>query len=162
VAWHGLFIPRIFNLSILRFVTKFKLHQNLLRACPCATYTFWKAIKGLINIFTIGGDSTRVARWYIFRPKIAIWVNFGGSCNERYWHVLWPFGLFYGRFVYLVDVGYLVFFPRFGMLYQEKSGNPGQHLNENHDLRPKQIYQLICTCHSNNILTNRNHSLGDT
>jgi hypothetical protein len=21
---------------------------------------------------------TRVARWYIFRPKISIWVNFGG------------------------------------------------------------------------------------
>jgi hypothetical protein len=32
------------------------------------------------------------------------------------WYILWPFGIFYG---------YLVYFSRFGMLYQEKSGNPG-------------------------------------
>jgi hypothetical protein len=25
----------------------------------------------------------RVARWYIFKPKVQIWVNFGGSCNGR-------------------------------------------------------------------------------
>jgi hypothetical protein len=31
-------------------------------------------------------------------------------------HILWPFGIF---------CGHLVFFPRFGILYQEKSGNPG-------------------------------------
>jgi hypothetical protein len=30
--------------------------------------------------------------------------------------ILWPFGIFYG---------YLVYCSRFGMLYQEKSGNPG-------------------------------------
>jgi hypothetical protein len=24
---------------------------------------------------------SRVARWQIFRPKIPIWVNFGGSCH---------------------------------------------------------------------------------
>jgi hypothetical protein len=32
------------------------------------------------------------------------------------WYILWPFGMSYG---------YLVYFSRFGMLYQEKSGNPG-------------------------------------
>jgi hypothetical protein len=37
---------------------------------------------------------TRVARWYIFRPKIAIWVNFEGSCNGRYLYILWPFVYF--------------------------------------------------------------------
>jgi hypothetical protein len=31
------------------------------------------------------------------------------------WYILWLFGTFYG---------YLVHFSRFGMLYQEKSGNP--------------------------------------
>jgi hypothetical protein len=25
----------------------------------------------------------RVARWHIFRPKIPIWVNFGGYSNGR-------------------------------------------------------------------------------
>jgi hypothetical protein len=33
------------------------------------------------------------------------------------WYIVWPFGIFYG---------YLVYFSRFGMLYQEKSGNTGQ------------------------------------
>jgi hypothetical protein len=32
-------------------------------------------------------------------------------------HILLPFGVFYG---------YLVYFPRFGMFYQEKSGNPAR------------------------------------
>jgi hypothetical protein len=31
------------------------------------------------------------------------------------WSILWLFGLF---------DGYLVYFPRFGILHQEKSGNP--------------------------------------
>jgi hypothetical protein len=25
----------------------------------------------------------RIARWFVFKPKIQIWVNFGGSCNGR-------------------------------------------------------------------------------
>jgi hypothetical protein len=29
------------------------------------------------------GFCIRVARWYIFKPKITSWVNFGGSCNGR-------------------------------------------------------------------------------
>jgi hypothetical protein len=39
-------------------------------------------------------------------------------------------GVFYGHFVYFTAIVYifrrlvLVYFPRFGMLYQEKSGNP--------------------------------------
>jgi hypothetical protein len=33
-------------------------------------------------------------------------------------NILWPFHIF---------CGHLVYFPRFGILYQEKSGNPGQH-----------------------------------
>jgi hypothetical protein len=31
------------------------------------------------------------------------------------WYTLWPLGIFYGQ---------LGYFSRFGMLYQEKSGNP--------------------------------------
>jgi hypothetical protein len=33
------------------------------------------------------------------------------------WYILWPFGAVCGHLVYI--------FPRFGMLYREKSGNPG-------------------------------------
>jgi hypothetical protein len=38
----------------------------------------------------------RVARWFVFKPKILILVNFLGACNKRDWFILWPFGLFYG------------------------------------------------------------------
>jgi hypothetical protein len=34
--------------------------------------------------------AARVARWNIFKQKIPIWVNFGGSWNGK----CWPFGLF--------------------------------------------------------------------
>jgi hypothetical protein len=30
----------------------------------------------------------RVARWFIFKPKILIWVNFGGPWNGKYWYIL--------------------------------------------------------------------------
>jgi hypothetical protein len=49
---------------------------------------------------------TRVARWYIFKPKIPICVNFGGSCNGRcwvnflaFWYNSWLFGIFCGHLV---------------------------------------------------------------
>jgi hypothetical protein len=56
------------------------------------------------------GHLYRVARWHIFKPKILIWVNVGGTCNGRCWD----------SFAHLVNLN----FSRFGMLYQEESGNP--------------------------------------
>jgi hypothetical protein len=32
--------------------------------------------------------STRVARWFVFKPKIPIRVKFGGSCNGKSWYIL--------------------------------------------------------------------------
>jgi hypothetical protein len=29
-----------------------------------------------------------VARWFIFKPKIQIWVYFGGPWNGKGWHIL--------------------------------------------------------------------------
>jgi hypothetical protein len=43
--------------------------------------------------------TTRVARCYIFKPKIPIWVNFRGPWDEKVSYVLWPFGIFYGHLV---------------------------------------------------------------
>jgi hypothetical protein len=71
---------------------------------------------------------TRVARRYILKPKIPIWVNFVGSCNGRCWYtnvlyftanwcVYMPIWSILGSFWYIL--------PNFGMRYQEKSGNPG-------------------------------------
>jgi hypothetical protein len=95
--------------------------QNLLmRFLPLNT-VFSISSEERVNWFQIG---TRVARWHIFKPKIPIWVIYGGSfaledVSIFYGHnsigILWPFVVFNG---------YLKYFPRFGMLYQEKSGNP--------------------------------------
>jgi hypothetical protein len=64
------------------------------------------------------------------------------------WYILWPFGLLYLNLVYFVAIwstipqfgifcGHLVYFMvswyiflSVGMLYQEKSGNPGFDLKE--------------------------------
>jgi hypothetical protein len=60
------------------------------------------------EIWVRTGVSNRVARWYIFNPKILIWVNFGGSCNGRCWYILWPFGQFYGHLVYFRALWYIL------------------------------------------------------
>jgi hypothetical protein len=46
----------------------------------------------------------RVARWYIFKPKLPIWVNVVGSCNRRSLYILWPLSLFNGHLVYFVVI----------------------------------------------------------
>jgi hypothetical protein len=43
---------------------------------------------------------TRVARWFVFKPKIPIWVKFRRSSYEKSWHILWQFRLFYGHWKY--------------------------------------------------------------
>jgi hypothetical protein len=60
-------------------------------------------------------------------------LNFGSSWRVLQWKMcvyfwdIWsisqPFCLIYGNLVNFVVIWYI--FPRFGMLYQEKSGNPG-------------------------------------
>jgi hypothetical protein len=52
--------------------------------------------------------SLRVARWFVFKPKIQIWVKFGGSCNWRCWYILWTLGPFYGLLLYFCDIWYIV------------------------------------------------------
>jgi hypothetical protein len=70
----------------------------------------------------------RVARWFVFKPKILIWVNFGGSCLLYFmtiWPILRPLEIFYGHLIYFVAISYI--FPRFGILDKDKSGNPGRN-----------------------------------
>jgi hypothetical protein len=43
-------------------------------------------------------------------------------------NILWPFWIYYGHLACFMAIwwfsGHLAYFPSFGMLYQEKSGNP--------------------------------------
>jgi hypothetical protein len=48
--------------------------------------------------------SSTVARWFVFKPKLPIWVNFGGSCNGKCWAILRPFEKFYCHLVYFVVI----------------------------------------------------------
>jgi hypothetical protein len=58
----------------------------------------------------------RVARWYIFKQKIPIWVHYEGSCNVRCWYIFMTFCILLGHFVYFMTFWYIVwslgiFFP---------------------------------------------------
>jgi hypothetical protein len=86
----------------------------------------------------------------ILKPKIPIWVIFGGSCNGRCWYISRQFDTFHNHLVYFVAIWYMYFvaiwymyfvaiwyilwsfgiFFRFDMLYQEKSGNPDRGMQK--------------------------------
>jgi hypothetical protein len=78
-----------------------------------------------VRFFINGG---RVARWFVFKPKIQIWVIFGGSWIGRCLYILWKLSLLHGPLLYFMHIWYicgnLEYFSRFGVLFQEKSGNP--------------------------------------
>jgi hypothetical protein len=80
---------------------------------------FWLGETDIGRIKTVtwvkSGDY-RVARWYIFKPRIPIRVNFGGSSKSTCWYNFWPFGLFYGYLVNFVVIGY-IFHVCVAMLY---------------------------------------------
>jgi hypothetical protein len=53
-----------------------------------------------------------VARWFVFKPKFPIW-------RVLQWKIL----VYFTAVEYFVVIWYIS--PCFGILYQEKSGNPG-------------------------------------
>jgi hypothetical protein len=50
--------------------------------------------------------------------------------------------IFYGHSVYFVVIWYL--FPRFGMLYPEKSGNPDMDLSKKNEMELQTNFRFIC------------------
>jgi hypothetical protein len=70
-----------------------------------------KVIYALRNV----GMWPRVARWFVFRPKIPIRVNFGGPNIDwkmliyfmAIWNILWPFVIFYDHLVHFVFIWYI-------------------------------------------------------
>jgi hypothetical protein len=54
--------------------------------------------------------------WRVLQCKILVYIFYDHLVYfTAIGNILWPFGIFYGH---------LEFFPRFGILYREKSGNP--------------------------------------
>jgi hypothetical protein len=64
-----------------------------------ASTLFGREQKG--NYFS---PATRVARWYVFKPKILIWVYFGRPRNGKCWYILWPLGIHCGNRVYFMAI----------------------------------------------------------
>jgi hypothetical protein len=83
----------------------------------------------------------RVARWHIFKPRIPIWVNFGGSYSGRCWYILRPFGLFCCHTVYFMAIWYIlwpfgVYFPTFLYATTRKIWQPWFESDKNKNERP--------------------------
>jgi hypothetical protein len=77
----------------------------------------------LCNTFT-----DRVARWFVFDPKIPILVKFGGFWNKKCSYILWSFGIFYVYLVKSMAFWYSLWsfdiFLRFGMFGPRKIWQP--------------------------------------
>jgi hypothetical protein len=64
--------------------------------------------KSCVFNLTKNGLGYRVARWFVFKPKNPIWVNFGWSCNIKSWYILRAFGLFYCHWKYFMAIRYIL------------------------------------------------------
>jgi hypothetical protein len=78
---------------------------------------FWNESKARLQfLFLKLPPYTRVARWFILRPKFPIWVYFGGPWKGKCWYILRPFGIIYDHLVKYMAVRYRLwsfgtFFP---------------------------------------------------
>jgi hypothetical protein len=69
--------------------------------------------------------ANRVARWFVFKPKIPIWVDWKMFIYfMAIWNILRTLWIFYDHLVHWVFIWCT--FSGFGIMYQEKSGNPGR------------------------------------
>jgi hypothetical protein len=57
----------------------------------------------------------RDARWFVFKPKIPIWVNFGEPLNGKCWYISWPLEhsmvIWYNLWPFGIVCRHLFFFP---------------------------------------------------
>jgi hypothetical protein len=72
------------------------------------------------------GKLLRVLQWKMLVYFMAIWSIF-----NTIWHILWPFG---------ISSLVLVHFTNFGMLYQEKSGNPAAETTGRRQMAGKNFF----------------------
>jgi hypothetical protein len=66
------------------------LVRKTLELVSAISYRF-TYLRGLPHL--IPAMRCRVARWYIFKPKIPIWVHFESPWTGKVWLILWPFGI---------------------------------------------------------------------
>jgi hypothetical protein len=66
----------------------------------------WKDTFAKENEFALhsNGTSGQGCQMFVFKPKTKIWVNFGGSWNEKSWYILFSFGIYSDNLVYFMTV----------------------------------------------------------
>jgi hypothetical protein len=62
-----------------------------------------------------------VARWFIFKPKIPMWIHFGGPWNVKCCYISWSLGILHGHFLIY---GSLVYFSPFWYVWTKKIWQP--------------------------------------
>jgi hypothetical protein len=80
------------------------LFPRLIRTSVFTENLFLRTRLPLFFYLLVFPAPVRVARWFVFKPKIQIWVNFAGSCNGRGWYILWTLIPFYGLLLYFMDI----------------------------------------------------------
>jgi hypothetical protein len=85
-----------------------------------------------LDLYSSGCSQNQGCQMAYFQTKC---TNLGTFWKDLQWmmvvyfmailSILWPFGIFCGHLVYFMVIWNI--FSQFGMLYQEKSGNPAQN-----------------------------------
>jgi hypothetical protein len=102
------------------------------------------------NVYSYLRLDSRVARWHVFKLKFLIWLKNGGTCNIRFWFILWPFCLFYGNMLcpFGIFCGYLVHFFPFWHVVPRTILQPCMTENisfqNKHRINPTYIFRCAC------------------
>jgi hypothetical protein len=101
---------------MLVWTTTTGLHKNTVLASTYPRAVFFSVlwitanlvVEGIRYFFCLLRLDFRVARWFVSKPNIRIWINFVGSCNGRCWYILWTLGPFYSLLLYFMGICYIL------------------------------------------------------
>jgi hypothetical protein len=118
---------RDFGMKIYRLATLFSKRRQPLTATRSEISACCENFK-----FSVGFRNFGCSGYFGLRPGLPDFQTkntnfgiFGVPWNGKCWYILWPFRTYYGFWYILWPFGNLVHaFPYFGILYQDKSGNP--------------------------------------
>jgi hypothetical protein len=93
--------------------TREEMYYNVLFLVGALETDSIKLKEAAFSTHCLSAVHSRVARWYIFKPKIPIWVNrvLQWKILVYYmsiWYSFWLFGIVLGYLVYCVPIGYIL------------------------------------------------------
>jgi hypothetical protein len=107
-----------FFVLVFESINRHHIHTTLGTTKPLPNEKFFE--KSFTHAFSSNLVIGRVARWFLFRPKIPIWVYFGGSWNRKcYILVIW--NILTNGYIYFMGINlfcsHLVYFST-GLVYR--------------------------------------------